>query len=94
MRGLQTTVQELGWFQELWDVELPDNYEDDLRLQPFGVHSYKETIEANYGQIPADRDDLWRVRRNYLINCCGSSTRNSRRSSMRWTHVVYVRTRL
>lgn len=69
LAGLQTTVQRLGWFQEQCDVRLPDNHDDDLRLQPFGVHSYKEIIEANYGQVPADRDDLWLVRRNYLINC-------------------------
>lgn len=69
MAGLQTTVQRLGWFQKQWDVALPQNFDDDLRLQPFGVHSYKETIEANYGGIPEGREDLWRVRRNYLINC-------------------------
>lgn len=69
MAGLQTSVQRLGWFEKEWDVRLPDNFHDDLRLQPFGVHSYRETIEAHYGGLPADREDLWRVRRNYLINC-------------------------
>ncbi len=69
MAGLQTTVQELGWFQQEWEVRLPDNHDDDLRLQPYGVHSYKRTIDLNYGKVPDDRDDLWLVRRNYLINC-------------------------
>ena len=69
MNGLQTTVQGLGWFERDWDVGLPANHDDDLALQPFGVHSYKETIEANYGGIPEGRDDLWKARRNYLINC-------------------------
>lgn len=69
MKGLKTTVQRLGWFEEQWDVRLPDNLEDALRLQPFGVRSYKETIDHHYGRIPDDREDLWRVRRNYLINC-------------------------
>src|SRR5690606_22819455 len=69
MSGLQTTVQELGWFQQQWDVRLPDNYDDDLKQQPYGVHSYKRTIDLNYGKVPDDRDDLWLVRRNYLINC-------------------------
>jgi arylsulfatase A-like enzyme len=69
MAGLQTTVQRLGWFQQEWDVDLPDNHADDLRLQPYGVRAYRETIEAHYGRIPDGRDDLWRVRRNYLINC-------------------------
>ena len=68
MTGLQTTVQRLGWFQEDWDVKMPDNYHDDYRLQPFGVHSYKETIDLNYGRVPDDREDLWKIRRNYLIN--------------------------
>jgi arylsulfatase len=68
MNGLQTTVQKLGWFQQQWDIALPDNYDDDLALQPFGVQHYKELIDLNYGQVPNDRADLWRVRRNYLVN--------------------------
>jgi arylsulfatase len=66
---MRTTVQRLGWFQQQWDVDLPDNFEDDLRLQPPGVRAYKESVEAHYGRIPDGREDLWRVRRNYLINC-------------------------
>lgn len=69
MANLLTTVQRLGWFQQEWDVGLPDNFEDDLRLQPPGVRAYRETIQAHYGRIPEGRDDLWRVRRNYLVNC-------------------------
>src|SRR5690606_4427962 len=69
MSGLLTAVQRLGWFQRQWEVQLPSNHQDDLRLQPFGVHSYKETIALHYGRVPEDREDLWRVRRNYLINC-------------------------
>jgi arylsulfatase len=66
---MRNTVQRLGWFQQQWDVDLPDNFEDDLRLQAPGVRAYKESIEAHYGRIPDGREDLWRVRRNYLINC-------------------------
>lgn len=69
MNGLQTTVQDLGFFEQDWGVGLPGNHRDDLAQQPFGVHSYKETIEANYGPVPEGRDDMWRIRRNYLINC-------------------------
>lgn len=68
MTGLQTPVQKLGWFQQRWDVALPDNYDDDLALQPPGVKHYKELTGANYGQVPDDREDLWLVRRNYLVN--------------------------
>jgi arylsulfatase len=68
MQGLQTQVQQLGWFQKRWDVQLPANFDDDLALQPPGVRHYKEGIGANYGMVPADRPDLWLVRRNYLIN--------------------------
>jgi arylsulfatase len=68
MAGLQTTAQKLGWFQKQWDVELPENFEDNLELQPYGVRHYKEFIELNYGGIPEDRDELWIERRNYLVN--------------------------
>lgn len=68
MTGKQTKVQEISWFQKNWDVQLPENYGDDFRLQPFGVLHYKETIDRNYGRIPDDRGDLWLIRRNYLIN--------------------------
>src|SRR4051794_6266428 len=69
MAGLQTTVQMLGWFQQKWDVQLPSNFADDYRLQPFGVRHYKELIDLNYGRIPDERTDLWLERRTYLINC-------------------------
>src|SRR3712207_2129759 len=51
------------------DVQLPANFHDDLDAQPFGVRSYKRHTEWNYGRIPKDREDLWKARRNYLINC-------------------------
>src|SRR5690606_22339052 len=69
IKGLQSTVQRLGWFQKEWPVEMPDNFDDDYRLQPFGVRHYKEFIDQNYGRVPDDRTDLWLKRRNYLINC-------------------------
>lgn len=69
MTGLQTTVQRLGWFEKQWNITLPDNFEDDFALQPYGVRHYKELTDLNYGHIPDDRKDLWLVRRNYLVNC-------------------------
>jgi arylsulfatase len=69
MRGLQTTRQRLGWFEQEWDVALPANFADDYALQPFGVRNYKEIIDRNYGRVPDDREDLWLKRRNYLLNC-------------------------
>jgi len=69
IKGLQSTVQRLGWFEKEWPVEMPDNFDDDYRLQPFGVHHYKEFIDQNYGRVPDERTDLWLKRRNYLINC-------------------------
>lgn len=68
MRGLKTPQQRLGWFDRVWDVGLPANHEDDLALQPFGVHAYKEATDFNYGKVPDNRPDLWLKRRNYLIN--------------------------
>ena len=67
--GLQSTEQRLSWFDIDWDVELPDNFDDDYRLQPMGVRHYKELVDLNYGSVPDDRTDLWLKRRNYLINC-------------------------
>ncbi len=61
-------AQTLG-FMEDHDVALPGNHDDDLEQQPDGVRSYKRNIEWNYGRIPEGRDDLWRARRNYLVNC-------------------------
>lgn len=68
MEGLQTGVQRLGWFQERWDVTLPENFDDDYFLQPYGVRHYKEFIDRNYGRVPDERTDLWLERRNYLVN--------------------------
>jgi arylsulfatase len=67
--GLQTTVQKLGWFEEQWDVKLPDNFADDYALQPWGVRHYKDYVNLNFGRIPDDREDLWLMHRNYLVNC-------------------------
>src|SRR5690606_9313716 len=69
MHGLQTTAQRLSWFEKEWDVGLPENFEDDFRLQPPGVQSYRDFVDLNYGRVPHNRPDLWLKRRNYLINC-------------------------
>lgn len=68
MRDLKTPQQRLGWFDKEWDINLPDNFDDDLALQPYGVHVYKQSIDFNYGRIPEGREDLWLKRRNYLVN--------------------------
>ena len=69
MGPLKTPQQRLGWFDQQWDVDLPPNLDDDLAMQPYGVHAYKEATEFNYGKVPDNRDDLWIRRRNYLLNC-------------------------
>lgn len=68
MRSRMHYAQQLGFMKE-FDVTLPDNFDDDLNQQPYGVKSYKQSIEWNYGKIPEDRHELWLDRRNYLINC-------------------------
>ena len=68
MQALTHAPQDLGFMRE-WDVELPANFDDDLDAQPYGVRSYKRNTDWNFGGIPAGREDLWKVRRNYLINC-------------------------
>ncbi|MDI3331686.1 MAG: sulfatase-like hydrolase/transferase [Micrococcus sp.] len=68
MAPLTHPAQNLGFFRE-YDVELPGNFDDDLDAQPYGVRSYKRNVEWNYGRIPEGREDLWKARRNYLINC-------------------------
>ena len=67
--GLQSTVQRLGWFEQDWDVKLPDNFADDYKLQSPGVRCYKNYVDLHFGRIPDDRADLWLKHRNYLINC-------------------------
>ena len=62
------TAQHLGYFRD-WNPDLPANLHDDLSQQPEGVRSYQENIRLVYGAPPAGREDLWRARRNYLINC-------------------------
>jgi arylsulfatase len=68
MVGKQTQVQRLDWFEKKWKVVMPENFADDFKYQASGVQAYKEFIEKNYGNIPDDREDLWFIRRNYLIN--------------------------
>lgn len=68
MKDILHHAQHLGFFEE-WNPDLPDNFADDLSRQPQGVHSYKEAIRVTYGIPPDDREDLWKARRNYLINC-------------------------
>lgn len=68
LNGLQTRVQQLGWFQHDWGAALPANFDDDLARQPYGVKHFQKGIALHYGRIPDDRPELWRVRRNYLIN--------------------------
>ena len=69
MARLQSTAQRLSWFEPEWDLEMPENFADDYRLQPMGVRHYKEMFDLNYGRVPDDREDLWLKRRNYLVNC-------------------------
>jgi arylsulfatase A-like enzyme len=69
LAGIQTTVQRLGWFEQQWDIAMPDNFADDYERQPPGVRHYKENVDLNYGRIPDDRTDLWLKHRNYLVNC-------------------------
>lgn len=68
MRAKLTTAQNFGFFKD-WNPGLPGNFDDDLSGQPLGVHSYKENISRVYGAPPDYRGDLWKARRNYLINC-------------------------
>lgn len=68
MTGLQTASQRLGWFEQKWNISLPENFDDDLTYQPYGVRHYKELTELNYGRVPDNRTDLWLARRNYLVN--------------------------
>lgn len=66
--GRQSHVQRLGWFEKRWEVGLPENFDDDLSRQPYGVRHFKEFVDLNYGRIPDERPELWLVRRNYLLN--------------------------
>ena len=69
VNGLQTTVQQLDWFEKQWDVKMPENFADYYEQQPPAVQHYKDNLDLNYGRVPDERTDLWLKRRNYLINC-------------------------
>ncbi len=47
---------------------MPENFADDYKYQPEAILAYKEFIDKNYGSLPDDREDLWLIRRNYLVN--------------------------
>lgn len=68
MSGKKTSAQRLSWFEKEWPVELPENFDDDLKYQPFGVKHYKEFVEKHYGKTPEEQPEPWLKRRNYLIN--------------------------
>lgn len=68
MVGKQTHVQQLGWFEKKWNISMPDNFADYYKYQPGAVQAYKDLISKNYGSLPDDREDLWLIRRNYLVN--------------------------
>lgn len=67
MHGLPSLAELRRW----WEPSLPESVHDDLAQQPLGVHNYKEFIELNYTNPPegAEGDEIFRQRRNYLINC-------------------------
>ncbi|HSM56362.1 MAG TPA: sulfatase-like hydrolase/transferase, partial [Candidatus Sulfomarinibacteraceae bacterium] len=68
MKDKLRRAQTFGFFHD-YDPDLPDNFDDDLSQQPLGPKSYKELIRTTYGAPPEGREDLWKARRNYLINC-------------------------
>ena len=62
-------AQGIGVMEQWWDPSLPVSIDDDLSQQPEGPREYKRFIEEHYTQVPEGRHDLWKKRRNYLINC-------------------------
>lgn len=65
LHGLPNMAELERW----WDPALPESVTDDLSQQPLGPRNYKEFAQLNYTHVPEGRDDIWKQRRNYLINC-------------------------
>ncbi|MGO4956516.1 sulfatase-like hydrolase/transferase [Luteococcus sp. Sow4_B9] len=61
--------QDMHMTRAWWDPELPANFEDDLSQQPYGPKAYKQFVEDHYTTVPDEDRELWKKRRNYLINC-------------------------
>ena len=79
--------QRLGWFDQTWERLPAANLNDDLALQPYGVHAYRDSTDYHYGRVPDDQPDLWLRRRNLSSTACAwwmpSSPPSSRRSTGR-----------
>lgn len=65
LHGLPNMAELEKW----WDPALPESVTDDLSQQPLGPRSYREFARLNYTHVPEGREDIWKQRRNYLINC-------------------------
>ncbi|WP_165165049.1 sulfatase-like hydrolase/transferase [Corynebacterium qintianiae] len=65
LHGLPT----MGELEHWWDPALPESVSDDLSQQPLGPNNYKEFAQLNYTHVPEGREDIWKQRRNYLVNC-------------------------
>ncbi|MCT1882222.1 sulfatase-like hydrolase/transferase [Corynebacterium sanguinis] len=65
LHGLPSMAELERW----WDPALPESVDDDMAQQPLGPHNYKEFAQLNYTEVPKGRADIWKQRRNYLINC-------------------------
>ena len=58
MRGMQTTVQRLGWFEQQWDVRAARQLRRRLQAPAARVQHYKENIDLNYGRARRPRRPL------------------------------------
>jgi len=56
-------------YQEKWPTTLPASFSDELSQHPPAVQNYKMTSDGAYGNIPVEREDMWRNHVNYYINC-------------------------
>lgn len=65
LHGLPSMAELERW----WDPALPESVDDDMAQQPLGPHNYKEFAQLNYTDVSKGRADIWKQRRNYLINC-------------------------
>jgi hypothetical protein len=53
-----------------WQPDLPRSFvEDDLSTKPAAQRNMADIFNFGFGDMPADRPDLWQARANYYINC-------------------------
>jgi arylsulfatase len=57
-------------YKKAWDADPPKSFfDDDLTTKPNAQREFLKLLNYAYGEIPREREDLWRAYVDYYINC-------------------------